>query len=112
MNSQVALSFAPNLVPLIQAGEKTLTYRLGQKYDSIQIGDLVQVKNSDTKEVFATVKILDKSWTTFLQFPIQQLGHEVYSTKDEQRKVFKDYYGRIITDEEPMLVFKFMVVED
>lgn len=103
------IGFAPNLVPLILNGSKTLTYRKGDKYDFLKIGDEIDVKDSSNDKVFAKVKITQKSYSTFADLPFDQVGHEVYSSKEEMRNTFKKYYGEI-SDEEKILVLGFSVI--
>jgi len=57
------------------------------------------------------VEIVEKSYTSFGELPIDRQGHEKYSSKDEQRKVFHQYYGKDISDEEKILVLGFKLLE-
>lgn len=102
-----SIGFAPNLVPLVQNGSKTLTYRLGDKYDYLRVGDVIGVRNSDTDEVFGMVEIVEKGWTTFGELPTDRIDHEIYGSKDEQKATFKKYYGKDLSDEDKILVLGF-----
>lgn len=105
-----SIGFASDLVPLIINGFKTLTYRLGDKYDFLNIDDEIMVKDSQTGRLFAKVKIIDKSRTLFKKLPIDRKGHEAYSSKEEQKKVFEKYYNKNVGDDDKVLVLGFQVI--
>ncbi len=105
-----AIGFATDLIPLILNGSKTLTYRLGNKYDFLNIEDEIMVKDSQTGKPFAKVKIIEKYWTIFEELLIDRNGHEVYSSKEEQRKVFEKYYGKNVKDDDRVLVLGFKII--
>ncbi len=110
MTQITSIGFASNLVQLILNGTKTLTYRVGDKYEFLNIGDEIDVRNSSNQKVFAKVKIIEKRYTNFADLPINRVGHEVYSSKQEQRDTFELYYGNI-HDEDKILILGFTVVE-
>jgi len=110
MTANTSIGFASNLVPLILDGTKTLTYRIGDKYDFLKIGDEIDVRDSSNDKVFAKVKITEKDYTTFADLPIDRVGHEVYSSKQEQRDTFEKYYGEI-KDNYKMLILGFTVIK-
>lgn len=60
MTADKTIGFAPNLVPLVLDGSKTLTYRLGNKWDFLQVGDKILTDNSGTGKVFAELEITHK----------------------------------------------------
>lgn len=105
------IGFAHDLVNPILDGSKTLTYRLGDKYDTLTLGDEVNVMDSLNNNLFAKVRITNKYWTTFGELPFNINGHEKYLSKEEQRNVFSKYYGRLLADSEQMLVLEFKVVK-
>ena len=88
------IGFSSDLVPLIKEGSKTFTYRLGDKYDFIQIGDVIKTHDSSDNQVFAELEIIEKSYTTFGELPIDRVGHEAYPSKEVQRETFKKYYNQ------------------
>lgn len=104
------IGFAPNLVPLILNGTKTLTYRKGEKYDFLKVGDEIDVKDSSNGKVFAKVKIINKTYRAFSDLPINGIGHEFYSSKQEMRETFEKYYGEI-KDTDKLLVLEFSVIK-
>lgn len=106
------IGFAPELIPLVQEESKTLTYRLGDKYDFLKIGDTIQVDDSLTGIVFGEVVITEKSQTTFGLLPIDRKGHEIYLSKEEQREVFAGYYGRAIEDNDRIIVLGFLLLKE
>lgn len=105
-----SIGFAPNLVPLIKNGTKTLTYRVGDKYSFLEVGDRINVSDSSTGETIAEVEIIEKSYTNFGNLPKDRKGHELYSSREKQRATFKKYYGRDILDSEKILILGFKVI--
>lgn len=87
------LKFKSHLVELILSGEKTTTWRLFDDKD-LQVGDEVELVNSDTKEVAARAQI-----THVLTKPLGQVtdadyaGHERYESQDDLLNHFRQYYG-------------------
>jgi uncharacterized protein YqfB (UPF0267 family) len=106
-----SIGFAKNLVPLIENGTKTLTYRMGDKYNFLEVGDQIAVSDSSNSRVFAEIDIIEKSHTTFGNLPTDRKGHEVYHSKEDQRATFKKYYQKNIEDSEPILVLGFKVIK-
>jgi len=76
-----SIGFAPNLIPLILDGSKTLTYRLGNKYTCLNIGDKIDIRDSISGEIVATAEITEKSTVLFGNLPIKRKGHEEYSSR-------------------------------
>ena len=105
------IKFSPDLVPLIKNYSKTFTYRVGDKFAFLEIGDKIQAQDSANKTIFAELEITEKSSITFGKFHINSKGHEVYQSKQEQRATFKKYYGRDIPDDEQLLVLHFKIVK-
>lgn len=108
------LPFAPELVDFIKKNMKLTTYRFGEKYNYLNVGDIITIQNSDTKEPVLKARIVSKSKTTFTKLPMDDGGHELYEDKDHQRKVFSGYYkyiGREIRDEDQFLVISFELVQ-
>lgn len=109
MINKTSISFAPDLVTPIFDGSKTLTYRIGDKYDFLNVGDEIDVRDSSTNKIFGKVKITEKSYTTFRDLPIDRSGHEVYESKQKQREKFEKYYGRV-TDDDRVLILGFQLI--
>ncbi|OGE14713.1 hypothetical protein A3F00_03465 [Candidatus Daviesbacteria bacterium RIFCSPHIGHO2_12_FULL_37_11] len=105
------IGFAPELVELIKNGTKTLTYRLGEKYDSISIGNQVEVVDSSTDKPFGIVEITEKSHANFSDLPICRIGHEIYKSRKEMRKIFSGYYNQPILDHYKFLVLEFKIIK-
>lgn len=107
MSKEFSIGFAHELVHLVLNEEKIYTYRLGERYKSIKVGDEGNARDSSTNKAFARIKITEKSSTTFIDLPTNKKGHEVYSSKEEQRQVFEKYYTQINdNDEVTILGFK------
>lgn len=105
------IGFAEELVPLVLDESKTLTYRLGDKYDFLQVGDEIAARNSETDEVFADLEITLKEKGTFSILRDDRDGHEVYRSEEDRRQTFERYYGRPVTDDEPVIILGFRVVK-
>lgn len=103
------IGFAPDLVPLIISGQKTLTYRLGTKYDFLKIGDIVDLADSSTGLIFASANIRQKTSTKFKYLAVDNEGYEKYSSKDEQRRILEGYYNCTIQENDEFLVIGFEV---
>jgi hypothetical protein len=104
------IAFAPELISFIHDDKKLTTYRYGDKYDYLKVGDTVAIQDSDTKSIVAQVTITGKVSTTFKDLPVEIGTHESYKNKEHQRQVLSGYYaylGRPITDNDPFLVFDF-----
>lgn len=100
-----SIGFASNLVPLVKNGEKTLTYRLGGRYDFLEVGDFIQTYDSATNQPFGTLEILNKSLTKFKDLPLNRPGHENYETEAQKRQTFESYYGKV-EDDQPALILE------
>jgi len=108
--SRTSIEFASNLVPLIKNRTKTFTYRRGDKYDFLSDGDVINVHGVGGA-VFGKLKIIQKSYSTFIELPIDRIGHETYPSKEEQRKIFNTYYGQV-NDADKFIVLEFELMSD
>lgn len=104
------IGFAPNLVPLVLNGSKTLTYRLGNKYDFLQVGDRILTDNSGTGKVFAEIEITHKEKGTFGTLRDDREGHKIDRSPEERRATFQKYYKRPVADDEPAIILGFKVI--
>jgi ribosomal protein S18 acetylase RimI-like enzyme len=109
MTNRTSIGFAPDLAPLILNGSKTLTYRIGDKYDFLEVGNEIDVRDDSSDTIFAKVKITEKGYTTFAELPIDRIGHEKYGSKQEQRQTFEKYYGSV-NDNDQILILAFEVI--
>ncbi len=110
-HKSTTILFAPDLVSLIRAGSKTLTYRLDDDHlDFLSVGDRIEAEDSASGEVFAELEIVEKHYTTFGRLPIARTGNVAHRTKEDQRAVFRGYYGREIEDSDRVLVLGFRIV--
>lgn len=106
-----AIAFAPSFVEQIKTGHKTSTYRFGLKYDHINIGDIVDVINSETYIVELSVKIISKNRVTFSELPLDHGGHGSYESVEHMRQSLGSLYsyiGRAIKDDDLFLMFEFL----
>lgn len=110
MTADKTIGFAPDLVPLVLDGSKTLTYRLGDKYDFLKVGDRILTDNSGTGKVFAELEITHKEKGTFGTLRDDREGHEMYRSSEERRATFEKYYKRPVSDDEPAIILGFKVI--
>ncbi len=104
------IGFAKQLVSRVKEGTKTLTYRLGRKYDFLKVGDRLKAEDSSKHLPFAEIEIMSTTKTSFIDLPIDRQGHEVYASKAEQRKIFEGFYGRSVSDQDDVMIIEFKVV--
>ncbi|MEW6186743.1 MAG: ASCH domain-containing protein, partial [Thermodesulfobacteriota bacterium] len=57
------IPFAPELIPLIISGQKRLTYRIGNKYGYLNVGDVVFLSDSNDKTFSCKARIIEKMVT-------------------------------------------------
>lgn len=107
--NRTSIGFADDLIPLIQNHTKTFTYRIGNKYDFLCPGDIIDVRSDPSGDIVGKIKIINTSFTTFKELPIDRVGHEIYLSKEAQRSVLETYYGKV-TDNDKILVLEFEVV--
>lgn len=108
------LAFAPELIPLILKRDKTLTYRYGDKYSYLHIGDVVNIIDQDNSSIVGTAIIRQISNALFGDIPINQVGHESYSSKEHQREVLSGYYGELgrpLEDKDSFLIIEFEIIK-
>lgn len=101
------LGFASELVDSVKNGTKTLTYRLGDKYDFLKPGDVIKTKDSATGEVFGELTITEKSVCEFKDLPLGLPEHEAYSNLEEARLSFEKLYARPVKDDERVVILNF-----
>ena len=82
---------------------------MGEKYEFLQVGDTINVKDSSTDQIFGAVEITEKSTTIFRDLPIDREGHEKYPSKKVQREAFGKYYDKV-EDEDKIIVLGFRLI--
>ena len=92
------------------SGEKFKTYRYGNKYSHLKVGDKFIIKNSETNKEVAFGEIVNKLIVKFKNLPIKVAGHEEYRSKQEQVEIFKFFYGKEIDDDEDMIILEFRLL--
>jgi len=109
------IPFAPELIKFIQNNTKLRTYRYGQKYNYLNVGEVVSLSDVVSGQEVARARITKKGSVAFADLPLETEGHEAYSDKEHQRRVFSGYYqylGRHIKDSDEFLVIDFELVKD
>lgn len=105
-----SIGFVHELVEPILDGSKTLTYRIGDKYNFLQVGDLIDARDGSNDRIFATLQILEIQQTTFKNLPLVRKGHSAYKSKEEQKEAFSKYYNNI-QDSDTVIIIGFKVIK-
>lgn len=101
------LPFTSSLIPSILDGSKTSTYRFGLKYDDLQIGETIDIVDSDTQEVIGQANVTSKAYVLFQDIPLISSDHQSFTSREEMREYFSDLYsyiGRVVEDSDVFLV--------
>lgn len=96
---------------MVKEEDKFLTYRIGGKFDFLQVGDTINARNSSTKETFAIIEITDKYELPFKDLPIDAQGHEVYPSKEDQKQQFEKFYPGRVNEEVIVTVIGFKLIQ-
>lgn len=99
------MGFDVALMPLVRSGAKTLTYRLGDKFADLHLGDDFRAVCPGEEPVGLYVT---QRWPgKFGHLPLDDPRHEPYSSLEHMRTVFEGYYGRPVQDDEFVVVLAF-----
>lgn len=101
------LKFFHKLVPLIESGEKTTTFRFFDDKD-LQVGDIVDLFVTETMDQFGVMTIREvtvKTVGTLTESDWQ--GHERYASEDEMYAQFRQFYGDGIGPDTEVKVVRF-----
>lgn len=101
------LPFTSSLIPSILDRSKTSTYRRGLKYDHLQIGDTIDIVDSDTQEVVGQANVTSKAQVLFQELPLISSDHQSFTSRKEMREYFSklyNYIGRAVEDSDVFLV--------
>ncbi len=105
------LKFKPHLIDLILAGEKTTTWRLFDDKD-LQVGDEVDIINSDTKEVVAHAILTDVRTKPLGEVEdADYSGHEKYESQDAMLANFRNYYGDTVGLDTEVKIVDFILIQ-
>ena len=86
------LKFHPSLVSLVLSKEKTSTWRLFDD-KNLSEGDMLELINSETGEVFAKAQIKKVSIKKLGQLSDEdRVGHEPFSSDQEMHAIYEKYY--------------------
>lgn len=108
-----SLNFAPELITFIIEKRKWRTYRFGNKYDYLNVGDEITVRDNTGKLLEKKGMVAGKRKVLFKDLLLKLEGYEEYESKERQRKVFSGYYaflGRETKDNDKFLVIDFKLV--
>lgn len=104
------IQFTPEQAQQIQLNRHAVTFRLGNKYDYLNLGDIVTLSNSQTGRTVAQAKITAKRQSTFADLPLQLPGQIAYRNKEQQRTILSGFYpelNRPIQDDDGFLILEF-----
>ena len=102
------IGFHGDLVPLIEAGTKVVTYRLRESAaNELMPGEVVCVRNSQTGALGPRILIKSRRKVPFAELAPAARGHEHYRDQEHMREVLGSYYGRLPADDELITVLRF-----
>ena len=107
------LKFDHQQAKLIQAGEKTSTWRLYDDKDlsvndEVRFIDKVNPKDSKTWQVIGQGKITEVIEKKLGSVTKQDMkGHKAFDSKEQMLNTYKDYYGERVTLETPVKIVQF-----
>lgn len=104
------LKFTKSHIPLMLSGEKTTTWRLFDD-KNLKEGEEITCLNSETKELFAKVLIINVKEKTFRELTEEdKRGHEGFENNEEMLKIYSGYYNIEVTLDTPLKIIKFKVI--
>jgi hypothetical protein len=106
------LKFKDNLVPLALNGSKTITWRINDDKD-LRVGDMLLFINKDTGEEFGKAEIISIKAKQLGEVNENDYdeGHEKYKDKEDLLKHYRDYYGDSVSEETPLKIIGFTLVQ-
>ncbi|MCL4397974.1 hypothetical protein M1403_03015 [Patescibacteria group bacterium] len=112
-NPKGEIYFPPELIEFVKAKKKSSTYRYGNKYDYLNIGDTIIIRENNKPEPSYKAVITGKKKTFFKDLPLTNPGHEAPENKEHQRQILSGYYaylGRSIADDDPFIIIDFELI--
>ncbi len=104
------LKFRAHLVPLVLSGEKTVTWRLFDDKD-LQEGDVVNLINWETKQVFARAIVLQVRTKKLGDLTeVDYVGHEKFANIDDMLAHYREYYGDRVNGETGVKIINFKLL--
>lgn len=102
------INFPESSIERILTGKKTLTWRIGKKYEKLEPNAKLMLCCG--KKKFAEAKVLWIKKTTFENLTAEDKeGHEVYRSMKEMCKTFSKYYNKKVTPKTRLFVIKFKI---
>lgn len=104
------IKFRDYLVPLVQSGEKTSTWRLFDDKD-LSINDEVELINWNTKEPFAKAIIIGVKEKKLSELEDSDFdGHEKFESEEKMYEAYRTYYGDKVTPDTIVKMVKFKLI--
>lgn len=101
------LKFFQKLVPLIESGEKTATFRLFDDKD-LQAGDIIDLFVTETGYQFGVMTITNVEIKTIGTLDDSDWeGHEQYESEDEMYAQFRKFYGDTVGPDTEIKIIRF-----
>ena len=104
------IKFRDYLVPLVQSGKKTSTWRLFDDKD-LSVGDEVELINWNTKEPFAKAiltEVREKKLSELEELDFE--GHEKFESEEKMYEDYRKYYGDKVTPGTIVKIIKFKLL--
>jgi hypothetical protein len=104
------LKFAKHLVPLVQSGEKTTTWRLFDDKD-LTAGNTVDFLEADSKQKFATARLLQVTEKMFSELDeADWAGHEKFASDQAMYYSYTMMYNKPVTPGTLVKIIKFKLL--
>lgn len=104
------LKFAPGLVPLVQNGSKTSTWRLFDDKDLTE-GDLLSLVEKSNGQEFARAKITSvKEINLGNMTEEDKEGHEKFNSDEKMYETYSKYYGVKVDRDTLIKIVKFRLI--
>lgn len=101
------LKFASELVPLVESGEKTSTFRMFDDKD-LQVGDELNVFNKETGYQFGVITLIAVAVKKISELTEDDWeGHERFDSDAEMYETYRGYYGDSVGPETEVKTISF-----
>jgi hypothetical protein len=109
------IKFAADLVPLVQSGQKTSTWRLFDDKD-LSEGNTVELWNKQTLQKFADAELLSVAEKTLGALTLDDHdghndGHNPYANDEEMYSSLQRYYAEEIGPDTPVKIIRFKLLQ-
>jgi hypothetical protein len=103
------LKFKPHLIQPILDGTKTITWRLFDD-KNLQVGDHLELINSETGEKFAEVEIIGSREKQIKDLTDDDLRNNSYRDRTHVMEVNRECYGDMVNDQTVVKIIEFKLL--